>query len=244
MTSTHFGFQQVPQKQKEAMVQRVFSDVASNYDRMNDLMSFGMHHLWKQDLVSELRPGDNLLDIAGGTGDISRRFVDGGNKTATICDLNKEMLEVGKRRVIDDNFPWRDNLKWQHGNAEKLPFPDESFDLCTISFGIRNVTNIDKALLEAYRVLKVGGKFACLEFSDVSNPLVAKLYDAYSLKCIPALGSMVAGDRDAYKYLVESIRKFPNARVFANMFEEAGFESVWFSKKTFGVVAIHVGYKT
>jgi len=243
MTSTDFGFQKVPQEQKEAMVQKVFSDVASSYDVMNDLMSLGMHHAWKNDLVNELRPGNSLLDIAGGTGDIARRFVQGGERTAVICDLNQEMLEAGQKRIIDDNFLWRDQLTWRHGNAEELPFADDSFDLCTISFGIRNVTNIDKALREARRVLKVGGKFVCLEFSDVSNPIIAKVYDIYSLKWIPTLGGIVADDKDAYKYLVESIRKFPNAKVFANMMEEAGFKSVWFAKKTFGVVAIHTGYK-
>lgn len=243
MNLTDFGFQKVPQEKKEVMVQQVFSSVARHYDVMNDLMSMGLHHLWKRDLVEELRPGNHLLDIAGGTGDIARKFVQGGDKTAVVFDLNKEMLEVGRKKALDENYLWRDNLVWCHGNAEELPFPDASFDLCTISFGIRNVTNISKALQEAYRVLKPGGKFVCLEFSDVSNPALTKLYDFYSLKCIPALGGFISKDRDAYKYLVESIRRFPNAQLFANMLEEAGFQSVWFSKKTFGVVALHTGYK-
>jgi demethylmenaquinone methyltransferase/2-methoxy-6-polyprenyl-1,4-benzoquinol methylase len=207
---------------------------------MNDLMSFGLHHRWKRDLVDELYPLDGtLLDVAGGTGDIAAAFLKRGGLGAIICDLNPSMLAAGKKKR-----PQISSLNWIQGNAEQLPFEDNSFALCTISFGIRNVTNIDKALAEMYRVLKPGGKFLCLEFSDVSLPIIKKIYDFYSLKWIPFLGSLIAKDKDAYSYLVESIRKFPNAELFSHMIEEAGFESVWFSKKTFGVVAIHTGYKT
>ena len=163
------------------MVQKVFSDVAKDYDLMNNLMSLGMHHLWKDEFVGDLRPGKVLLDVAGGTGDISRRFVSmGGGRTSVVCDLNNNMLKIGQSKLIDDNFPFRDQIKWVHGNAESLPFDDESFDLYSISFGIRNVTNIEKALSEAYRVLKLGGKFICLEFSDVSNPF-SQRYTIYIL---------------------------------------------------------------
>lgn len=244
MSSTHFGFQQVPSEQKETMVQKVFSDVAKDYDLMNNLMSLGMHHLWKDELVNDLRPGQNLLDVAGGTGDISRRFVSmGDGRNSVVCDLNKEMLKVGQNKLIDDNFLFRDQIKWVHGNAQSLPFADGIFDLYSISFGIRNVTNIEAVLSEAYRVLKSGGKFVCLEFSDVSNPFVAKLYDIYSMKWIPKLGSVIAGEKSAYQYLVESIRKFPDAEAFAKMIKGAGFYDVHFKRKTFGVVAIHIGYK-
>lgn len=244
MNLTNFGFKKVSQEEKEDLVQQVFSNVAPHYDIMNDLMSMGLHRLWKREFVNELYPLDGaLLDVAGGTGDISRLFLQKGGTKAVVCDLNLSMLEAGQKKVIDDNFKQRESLQWVHGNAEQLPFTDNSFELCTISFGIRNVTNIDKALKEIHRVLKPGGKFLCLEFSDVSAPVIRKVYDLYSLRWIPFLGGLVAGDKPAYKYLAESIRRFPNAEVFASMLEQACFESVRFTKKTFGVVAIHTGYK-
>lgn len=234
-----FGFKEVEASQKEPLVQEVFSSVASKYDIMNDLMSFGLHKGWKRDLISEISPseGETLLDVAGGTGDVAHRFLQAGGGSAVVADLNKEMLKAGKAKLSDPR------LSWVHANAEELPFEDNSFDYYTISFGIRNVTNIDKALAEAHRVLKPMGKFLCLEFSQVNTPVLSKLYDLYSFNIIPKIGKMVTGDEDAYRYLVESIKNFEPASRFAKLIERAGFENVGYTKLTFGVVAIHVGYK-
>lgn len=234
-----FGFKKVAEGQKQSLVQDVFSSVAHKYDLMNDLMSLGMHRLWKRDLLKEISPCDNheLLDVAGGTGDIAQMFLDAGGKSVTVADLNKAMLANGTKR-----FP-KNNIKWVHANAETLPFKAQQFDYYTISFGIRNVTHIDKALQEAHRVLKPGGKFVCLEFSNVNNAVIRRLYDWYSFNAIPKIGKMIAGDEDAYRYLVESIRRFPKATQFEHMIKQAGFDFTEFYKLTFGVVAIHIGYK-
>jgi len=233
-----FGFKQVAEEQKQSLVQGVFSSVAHKYDLMNDLMSFGMHRWWKRELLKEITPcaDQALLDVAGGTGDIAHMFLNAGGKSATVADLNNAMLASGKKR-----YP--KGIKWVHANAETLPFKAHQFDYYTISFGIRNVTYIDKALKEAYRVLKPGGKFVCLEFSNVNNAVVRKLYDWYSFNAIPKIGKMIADDEDAYRYLVESIRRFPKATRFEHMIKQAGFNFTEFRKLTFGVVAIHIGYK-
>lgn len=237
--TTHFGFKNIEYEKKEKMVQDVFSTVAKKYDIMNDLMSFGLHRLWKSEVIKELRPDSelSLLDVAGGTGDIANKFLNAGGGTATILDLNKEMLEAGKLKYPNSK------AKWVHGNAEKLPFKANTFDLYTISFGIRNVTNIDKALEEAFRALKPGGRFVCLEFSNVSNDFIKKFYDFYSFKIIPFIGKKVAKSSESYDYLVESIRKFPTAIKFKQMILDAGFAEVEYRKFSFGVVAMHIGYK-
>jgi len=237
--TTHFGFTEVEREKKQTLVQEVFSKVAPKYDVMNDLMSFGLHRIWKNEAINELAPSDAdlLLDVAGGTGDISHKFLAAGGQHATVLDLNQEMLAEGKKRYPDDN------IDWVHANAEDLPFEDNQFDMYTVSFGIRNVTNIDKALAEAYRVLKPGGKFLCLEFSNVSNDLVKKFYDFYSFKIIPIVGKFVADSPESYSYLVESIRQFPKALEFKKMMTNVGFEEITIRKFSFGVVAMHVGYK-
>ncbi len=246
-STTHFGFTDVPWNEKQSRVRAVFDGVAASYDRMNDAMSFGMHRLWKREFVNALplRAGISMLDLAGGTGDIAFRMSERAAEKAlpiaiTLCDINHEMLRVGEARAMDRN--WRD-LQWVCGNAEKLPMPDGSFDIVTIAFGIRNVTDIPAALREAHRVLKPGGLFACLEFSNVSPALLRKAYDAYSFGVIPHLGKMIAGDRDSYQYLVESIRQFPDRARFAAMLQEAGFAQVSAVPMSAGVVAVHRGWK-
>lgn len=243
MTSkTHFGFKQVEEEQKASMVRGVFDSVASRYDIMNDLMSGGLHRLWKNDMVAMLapRPVQHILDVAGGTGDIAFRIRKSGAQV-TICDINQHMLEEGRNRAMDKNF--LTGLEWAVGNAESLPFPDNHFDAYTIAFGIRNVTHIDKALQEAYRVLKPAGRFLCLEFSHLKHPLLQKGYDAYSFAAIPKIGALVTGSADPYQYLVESIRQFPNQEKFAGMIRAAGFANVQYKNLTQGVVAIHSGRK-
>ncbi|XP_015787989.1 2-methoxy-6-polyprenyl-1,4-benzoquinol methylase, mitochondrial [Tetranychus urticae] len=236
----------------EAFVHNVFSNVADSYDKMNDLMSGGIHRLWKCYFIKTLDPlkSTHLLDVAGGTGDIAFRFLDhmkckypnDKSHKVTVCDINENMLEVGKKRAVKHGYD--DSLiEWVHGDAQKLPFPDNSFDAYTISFGIRNVVNIDAALQESYRVLKPGGIFLCLEFSKVRTPVIADLYDLYSLNIIPVMGEVVAGDWRSYQYLVESIRKFPDQKDFADMIRSAGFHLVSYKNLTQGVAAIHMGYK-
>jgi demethylmenaquinone methyltransferase/2-methoxy-6-polyprenyl-1,4-benzoquinol methylase len=245
MTETHFGFKKVAEEKKEELVQNVFTTVATKYDLMNDLMSLGLHHSWKDQVIREIRPTskDILLDVACGTGDISKRFLEAGGKEAYLCDLNQAMLDAGKQKTTEDKFKFINRMHWVCGNAEDLPFEDDSFDYYTISFGIRNVTHIDKALKEAHGTLKWGGKFVCLELSNTQEGMLRSFYDFYSFRIIPRIGKMITGSEDSYQYLVESIRKFPKPEKFALMIENAGFKKVSFRTYTFGVVAIHVGHK-
>ena len=241
---THFGFRTVPEAEKAGMVHGVFSSVASRYDLMNDLMSGGVHRLWKEAMIDWLapRPGMRLLDVAGGTGDISFRFLKRlkGDGHATVCDLTQAMLDEGAARAARDSVA---NVDWVCGDAMALPFADRSYDACTIAFGIRNVTRIEDALAQTYRVLKPGGRFLCLEFSHVANPGLQWLYDRYSFNVIPPIGQAVTGDRDSYRYLVESIRKFPDQERFAEMIRAAGFGQVKYRNLTLGVAALHSGWR-
>jgi len=247
-TSRTFGFRTVREEERQGLVNDVFSKVAERYDLMNDLMSGGLHRLWKSDFVSMLNPPKGasafrLLDVAGGTGDIAMRALGAGgpNTSAVICDISAEMLDVGWRRVADAGLS--DRITLIEGNAETLPFDDKTFDAYTISFGIRNVTHIDFALSEAIRVLKTGGRFLCLEFSEVQVPILDRIYDFHSFEIIPRLGKLTAGDAQPYQYLVESIRKFPKQEAFAQMIRDAGFQNVSYRNLTGGVAAIHSGWK-
>lgn len=242
--TTHFGFQTVEESAKAGMVHGLFSRVASKYDIMNDVMSGGVHRLWKDAMMDWLapRPGQRLLDVAGGTGDVAFRFLTRApGATATVCDMTESMLVAGRQRAESDRMA--DRLDWVVGDAMALPFADASFDVYTISFGIRNVTRIEDALSEAYRVLKPGGRLMVLEFSQLPNPLLQKAYDLYSFNVIPAMGQVIAGDSDSYRYLVESIRKFPDQERFAAMVREAGFGQVKYRNLTMGVAALHSGWK-
>jgi demethylmenaquinone methyltransferase/2-methoxy-6-polyprenyl-1,4-benzoquinol methylase len=244
--TTHFGFESVPLGEKQDRVNEVFRSVAGRYDLMNDLMSAGLHRLWKNALVTALRPPParpfGHLDVAGGTGDVAFRILDaaGPRTHVTVLDINGGMLEVGRERAGRRHDG---RIDFVEANAEVLPFPAKSFDAYTIAFGIRNVPRIDAALREAFRVLKSGGRFLCLEFSKVDVPILDAVYNAYSFNVIPALGRMVAGDADSYRYLVESIRRFPPPASFARMIEAAGFRRVTHQPLTGGVVAIHSGWK-
>jgi demethylmenaquinone methyltransferase / 2-methoxy-6-polyprenyl-1,4-benzoquinol methylase len=244
---THFGSRDVPLGDKQALVDGVFRSVARRYDLMNDLMSLGLHRTWKDALVTTLDPPKNrpfaLLDIAGGTGDVAFRAISaGGAQTrATVCDINGDMLAVGRERAAARGLD--DAVTFIEANAEALPFGERSFDAATIAFGIRNVTRIENALAEAFRVLKIGGKFVCLEFSAVDVPGLDRLYDFYSFNVIPALGRTVAGDAEAYRYLVESIRRFPRPQVFATMLRAAGFARVTHKLMAGGIVALHCGWR-
>lgn len=245
---THFGYDTVPLDEKQGRVDDVFHSVARRYDLMNDLMSAGLHRPWKDALVTAVNPPKNgrdfrLLDLAGGTGDVAFRVVDaGGSGTrVTVCDINAEMLAVGRERAAQRGYDAA--VTFEQGNAEELPYPDRSFDCVTIAFGIRNVPRIERALSEAYRVLRIGGRFLCLEFSSVDVPGLDALYELYSFQVIPRVGQAVTGDREAYQYLVESIRKFPKPKPFAAMIEAAGFRRVTFTQMTGGVVALHSGWK-
>jgi demethylmenaquinone methyltransferase / 2-methoxy-6-polyprenyl-1,4-benzoquinol methylase len=242
---TSFGFAPVAEAARQGLVNTVFSKVAPHYDVMNDLMSGGLHRLWKDELINALAPPKGgtpfaLLDVAGGTGDIAFRFLDavGPGGRAVICDISAEMIEAGRARARGCG-----PLTFVQGNAESLPFEDRSFDAYTIAFGIRNVTHIDAALQEAFRVLKPGGRFLCLEFSSVEMPLLDTLYDAYSFNAIPRLGQLIAGDADSYRYLVESIRRFPDQERFAQMIRDAGFERVRYRNLTGGIAAIHAAWR-
>lgn len=241
--TTHFGFSDIPKSEKTARVRGVFDAVASRYDVMNDAMSFGLHRVWKSDFIAQLglHAGMKLLDLAGGTGDISLRALKKGCTDITLCDINAGMLGAGRDRFIDLGLP--QNVEWVCGNAESLPFPDRSFDACTIAFGIRNVTEIDTALREIRRVLKTGGRFLCLEFSKVPSEPLAKLYDAFSFHVIPKLGTLIAGDAAPYHYLVESIRRFPDAKQFETRLKQAGFANTSHRLLSGGVVAVHSGWK-
>jgi demethylmenaquinone methyltransferase / 2-methoxy-6-polyprenyl-1,4-benzoquinol methylase len=245
---THFGFRQVPLERKQAMVDDVFHKVARRYDLMNDLMSGGLHRAWKQALVGEVNPPRHdrsfeLLDAAGGTGDVAMRVIEAGGKgtRAIVVDVNADMLQVGRARAAERGLAGA--VAFVQGNAETLEFPDRSFDAYAIAFGIRNVPRIDAALAEAFRVLKPGGRFVCLEFSSVDVPGLDALYDLYSFNIIPALGRAVAGDEEAYRYLVESIRKFPRPDVFTAMIRRAGFARVCHRPITGGIVALHSGWR-
>ena len=243
-----FGFRAVPEGERQGLVNSVFASVAERYDLMNDLMSGGMHRLWERDLITMLNAPRSatpfrLLDVAGGTGDISIRYAqDGGPATtAVICDISPEMLNVGRRRI--ETLGLADRITCIEGNAEALPFDSASFDAYTIAFGIRNVTHIDQALAEAYRVLKPGGRFLCLEFSECQVPLLDRIYDFHSFEIIPRLGKLAAGDADSYRYLVESIRRFPKQEAFASLIRNAGFSRVSYRNLTGGIAAIHGGWK-
>ncbi|MEM1020196.1 MAG: bifunctional demethylmenaquinone methyltransferase/2-methoxy-6-polyprenyl-1,4-benzoquinol methylase UbiE [Pseudomonadota bacterium] len=245
--TTFFGNREVPTEDKVGLVGDVFSSVAQDYDRMNDAMSLGVHRLWKSTLVKKINPrhGERFLDVAGGTGDIAFRIQDklakrGARGDITVFDINAEMLAEGRRRAEEDE---RTGLIWLEGNAEALELPTSSFDAYSIAFGIRNVTNIDAALREAYRVLQPGGRFYCLEFSAPILPAFDPLYRAYSNKVIPWLGARIAGDRASYEYLVESIQRFPPKTKFAAMMEAAGFGNVRYTTLSTGIVAIHSGWK-
>lgn len=241
-----FGFQSVREDERQGLVNSVFGRVANRYDLMNDLMSGGVHRLWKNDLINWLAPSkttpQSLLDVAGGTGDISRRFLDatGPQSSATICDISAEMLEAGRGKLAGR---YEGRLNFVQGNAETLPFPDKSFDAYTIAFGIRNVTHIEAALSEAFRVLKRGGRFICLEFSEVRMPILDKVYDRFSFNIIPQLGELVAKDGESYRYLVESIRRFPDQDRFAAMIRDAGFERVQYRDLSGGIAALHSGWR-
>jgi demethylmenaquinone methyltransferase/2-methoxy-6-polyprenyl-1,4-benzoquinol methylase len=257
--NTHFGFQQVALGDKQARVDDVFHGVARRYDLMNDLMSGGLHRAWKGVLVTALNPPKAraspdspamrgaqpfaLLDLAGGTGDVAFRAIEAGGAglRATVVDINADMLDVGRARAGERGLD--DAITFVEGNAEALPFPDRSYDAVTVAFGIRNVPRIEAALKEAHRVLRIGGRFLCLEFSTVDVPGLDALYEFYSFNVIPALGRAVTDDEAAYRYLVESIRRFPRPEAFSDMMRSAGFARVLFQRMTGGIVALHSGWR-
>ena len=241
---THFGFSEVAEDAKAGMVHGVFSSVASKYDVMNDVMSVGIHRLWKDAMMDWLAPrdGQRLLDVAGGTGDISFRFLNRApGASAVVLDMTENMLVEGRKRA--EAAKLSDKLDWLAGDAMALPFADNSFDRYTISFGIRNVTRIHDALSEAFRVLRPGGRLMVLEFSQLPNDALQKAYDLYSFNVIPKMGQMIAGDADSYQYLVESIRQFPDQDRFAAMIKTAGFEQVAYRNLSMGIAALHSGWK-
>ena len=242
-----FGFRDVPEAEKEDLVREVFSSVARNYDLMNDLMSGGVHRLWKDAMVEWLNPrgGWRVLDVAGGTGDIAFRIAEfargrGGEAKIAVCDINPDMLEAGKARAAERG---ETGIEWICGNAEDLPVPDRSMDAYTIAFGIRNVTHIERALAEARRVLKPGGRFVCLEFSRVTAPVLDALYERYSFDVLPKLGQWVAKDAESYRYLAESIRRFPPQKKFAKMIADAGLSNVKLRNLTGGIAAMHSAWR-
>ncbi|KRW95870.1 bifunctional demethylmenaquinone methyltransferase/2-methoxy-6-polyprenyl-1,4-benzoquinol methylase UbiE [Paracoccus sp. PXZ] len=241
---THFGFRTVAETDKAGLVHGVFSRVASRYDVMNDLMSGGIHRIWKTAMMDWLAPrdGQHLLDVAGGTGDIAFRFLERApGARVTVCDMTESMLVEGRKRAQAGRLA--EHLAWVTGDAMQLPFADNSFDRYTISFGIRNVTRIPDALAEARRVLRPGGRLMVLEFSQMPVPMLQWLYDRYSFNVIPVMGQIVANDRDSYQYLVESIRKFPDQDTFAAMIREAGFGRVQWRNLSMGIAALHSGWK-
>jgi demethylmenaquinone methyltransferase/2-methoxy-6-polyprenyl-1,4-benzoquinol methylase len=246
--TTHFGFRDVPLDDKQTLVNEVFHSVAQRYDLMNDLMSAGLHRVWKNLMINALNPPRGeapfaLLDVAGGTGDIAFRAAKaaGSGFRATVCDINSDMLSVGRERAAAALLD--DRVSFVEGNAESLAFPNGAFDAYTIAFGIRNVPRIDAALTEAYRVLKPGGRFLALEFSTVDMPGLDRIYDLFSFKVIPPLGRAVTGDAESYQYLVESIRKFPRPSAFAEMIRAAGFSRVTWQSFSGGIVALHSGWR-
>ena len=242
--TTHFGFETVPESEKAGRVKGVFSSVATKYDVMNDVMSAGVHRIWKDAMMDWLAPRaeHKLLDVAGGTGDIAFRFLKrAGSGHATVLDLTESMLVEGRKRA--EAAKMADSLDWVVGDAMALPFPDNSFDVYTISFGIRNVTRPQEALNEAYRVLRPGGRVMVLEFSQLPNEALQKAYDLYSFNVIPRMGKLIANDSESYQYLVESIRNFPDQETFLGMVRQAGFENAKYRNLTMGVAALHSGWK-
>jgi demethylmenaquinone methyltransferase/2-methoxy-6-polyprenyl-1,4-benzoquinol methylase len=246
--TTHFGFRDVPLEDKQTLVNEVFHSVASRYDLMNDLMSAGLHRVWKDIMINTLNPPKSdtpfaLLDVAGGTGDIAFRAAKaaGAGFRATVCDINADMLQVGRERAVKAHLD--DRVTFVEGNAETLVFPDRAFDAYTIAFGIRNVPRIERALTEAFRVLRPGSRLLCLEFSKVDVPGLDRLYDLFSFKVIPPLGRAVTGDAESYQYLVESIRKFPRPSAFADIIRAAGFSRVNWQSLSGGIVALHSGWR-
>ena len=242
--TTHFGAQTVLESEKAGKVKSLFGDVASKYDIMNDVMSVGIHRIWKEAMMDWLAPraGQKLLDVAGGTGDVSFKFLKrAGSGHATVLDLTEQMLVEGRQRAEADSLS--DSLDWVVGDAMALPFADNTFDVYTISFGIRNVTSPQEALNEAFRVLRPGGRLMVLEFSQLPNPMMQKAYDLYSFNVIPRMGQMIANDRDSYQYLVESIRNFPDQETFLSMVRDAGFEQAKYRNMTMGIAALHSGWK-
>lgn len=243
--TTHFGFREVPESAKAGMVGQVFSSVASRYDVMNDVMSLGIHRLWKRFTIEQagVRPGQKILDVAGGTGDLSAQFAPrvGASGSVTVADINAAMLDVGRARLADAGLAG--NIEFVQANAECLPFPDNHFDCITIAFGLRNVTHIDAALASMFRVLKPGGRLLVLEFSKPTFPGLSAVYDAYSFHLLPKLGKLIANDEDSYRYLVESIRKHPDQETLKGMMTHAGFERVHYFNLSGGIVALHKGYK-
>jgi demethylmenaquinone methyltransferase/2-methoxy-6-polyprenyl-1,4-benzoquinol methylase len=243
--TTHFGYKTIDTEQKQAMVADVFHSVASKYDLMNDLMSFGVHRLWKRITIdmSGVRPGDQVLDLAGGTGDLTKKFakIVGPQGKVVLADINSSMLNVGRDRLTDQGYVG--NIEYVQANAECLPFEDNSFDVITIAFGLRNVTDKDAALRSMTRVLKPGGRLLVLEFSKPTNPLMSKAYDLYSFTALPFMGKLVTKDADSYKYLAESIRMHPDQETLKSMMENAGLVRCSFHNMTSGVVALHRGIK-
>ena len=242
--TTHFGFETVREDEKAGRVQGVFTSVASKYDIMNDVMSVGIHRIWKEAMMDWLAPraGQKLLDVAGGTGDISFKFLErAGPGHATVCDITEQMLVAGRTRA--EAAAMSDSLDWVVGDAMALPFADNTFDVYTISFGIRNVTRPQEALNEAYRVLRPGGRLMVLEFSQLPNPMMQAAYDAYSFNVIPRMGKLIANDSESYQYLVESIRKFPDQDTFLGMVKSAGFEQAKYRNLSLGIAALHSGWK-
>ena len=242
---THFGFRQVDKSQKASMVAEVFQSVAAKYDIMNDVMSLGIHRLWKRFTIdcSGARPGHKVLDLAGGTGDLTAKFsrIVGENGKVVLADINDAMLKVGRDKLRDLGIVG--NVDYVQANAEALPFPDNTFDIITIAFGLRNVTDKDKALASMYRVLKPGGRLLVLEFSKPTNELLSKAYDFYSFHLLPKIGQLVANDGDSYQYLAESIRMHPEQDVLKSMMEQAGFEQTTYHNLSAGIVALHRGFK-
>jgi len=275
--STYFGFDQVPENEKQTRVNQVFSSVADKYDLMNDVMSFGIHRIWKDNFIRIIRPDPqwNYIDVAGGTGDIAFRYLKELDRyhpssslpltespitpthtymaenleqtriqitsKCVVADINSNMLAVGKQRAINNNF--HDRIQWIEANAEELPFDNEQFDLYTIAFGIRNCTHIDRVVSEAYRVLKKGGRFLCLEFSEVNNTLLRYIYNQYSKTFIPPMGQIIANDWKSYQYLIESIQVFPKQKEFVELIRSCHFRYVSYENLSFGIAAIHSGYK-